>query len=270
MIAFFPERAVAVTLFGLSIHWYGVLYVTAFLLAFWMLPRLQDSRYLALKRDDWSSLLTAGILGVLIGGRLGYVFFYHPVAFALHPWEIFAVWKGGMSSHGGFLGVGLALLLVARRRHIPLLALLDVAVVPGAVGLALGRIGNFINLELAGTVTALPWGMTFPGLDGLRHPVQLYAVGKDLLIAGICFWHLWRTRRRKPGGTFALFLLLYSTLRFLVEFVREPDSPLVSFGLFSLTRGQLYTLPLFALGLALWFVWRRGRSGGASARGPSL
>jgi len=110
--------------------------------------------------------------------------------------------------------------------------------------------------------------MTFPGLDELRHPVQLYAVVKDLLIASVCLWHLKRTRRLQPGGTFALFLMLYSVLRFLVEFVREPDSPLVSFGLFTLTRGQAYTLPLFAMGLTLWFVWRRERFGGVPVRDP--
>ncbi|MFA5273047.1 MAG: prolipoprotein diacylglyceryl transferase [Candidatus Peribacter sp.] len=256
MFQFFPSRAVAVSLFGFGIHWYGILYIVAFLIAFLLLPRLQQERGLALSRHDWSDVLTAGILGVLIGGRLGYVLFYHPVYFALHPLEIFAVWNGGMSSHGGLIGVGIALLMMARKRHLPLLALLDLLVIPGALGLALGRVGNFINLELYGTVTTLPWGTAFPGSEGLRHPVQLYAVAKDLFIAAVCLWHLRRTRLLRPGGTFALFLVLYGVLRVLVEFVREPDAPPVFFGLFTLTRGQLYTLPLIAFGGVLWARWK--------------
>jgi len=257
VISFFPSREVAVSLFGFGIHWYGILYIVAFLIAFLLLPRLQGERGLALLRDDWSAVLTSGILGVLIGGRLGYVLFYHPVYFALHPLEIAFVWKGGMSSHGGFLGVGIAFLLAARKHRIPFLALLDLAVIPGAIGLALGRVGNFINLELYGTVTTLPWGITISGVEGLRHPVQLYAVAKDLLIAVICLWHLRRTRNLRPGGTFAVFLMLYGFLRFLVEFVREPDSPLLSFSSFTLTCGQLYTLPFMLIGMILWVRWRR-------------
>ena len=266
MLTFFPARAVAVSLFGFGIHWYGILYIVAFLIAFILLPRLQEHRHLSLSRDDWSQVLTAGILGVLIGGRLGFVLFYHPVYFALHPLEIVAVWKGGMSSHGGLIGVGIAFFFAARKRHIPFLALLDIVVIPGAIGLALGRLGNFINLELAGTVTTLPWGMSMPELSGLRHPVQLYASAKDLFIASVCFWHLRSTRQWRPGGTFALFLVLYSVLRFLTEYVREPEFPPVSFGLFTLTRGQMYTLPLLIAGLVLWFLWKRERSGDASVK----
>lgn len=258
MMQFFPSRAVAVSLFGFGIHWYGILYIVAFLVAFFLLPRLQAERRLALSREEWSNVLTLGILGVLLGGRLGFVLLYHPLYYAAHPLEVLAVWKGGMSSHGGFLGVGIAFLWASRRYQIPLLALLDLAVIPAAIGLALGRVGNFINLELYGTVTNLPWGIAIPGVEGLRHPTQLYAVAKDLLIALLCLWHLRSTRSLRPGGTFAIFLMLYGLLRFLVEYVREPDSPLVSLGLFALTRGQAYSLPLFFIGCVLWLWWRRG------------
>ncbi len=257
MFALFPSRAVAVSLFGFGIHWYGILYVVAFLVAFLLLPRLQAERRLALSREEWSNILTLGILGVLVGGRLGFVLLYHPLYYAAHPLEVFAVWKGGMSSHGGFLGVGIAFLWASRRYHIPLLSLLDLAVIPAALGLAFGRVGNYINLELYGTVTSLPWGIAIPGVEGLRHPVQLYAVVKDLLIALLCLWHLRRTRALRSGGTFAIFLMLYGLLRFLVEWVREPDSPLVSFGPFALTRGQLYSLPLLLVALCLWIWWKR-------------
>lgn len=253
MLELFPSRAVAVSVFGFGIHWYGILYVLAFLLAFLILPRIQRYRSLSLSRDEWSAVLTAGILGVLLGGRLGFVLFYHPLYYATHPLEVFAVWRGGMSSHGGFLGVGIAFLLVCRRMRIPLLALLDVVVVPAALGLALGRVGNFINQELYGTVTTLPWGIVIPGVEGLRHPVQLYAVLKDLCIAAVCFWHLRRTQARAPGGTFAVFLMLYGLLRFLLEYVRAQEIAPLTFGSISLTIGQLYTIPILVVGCALFF-----------------
>ncbi|ALM09915.1 MAG: phosphatidylglycerol:prolipoprotein diacylglycerol transferase [Candidatus Peribacter riflensis] len=270
MLTFFPSRTVAVALFGFPIHWYGLLYVAAFLLAFLILPRIQKQRGLALSSEAWADLLTAGILGVLIGGRLGFVLFYHPLTYAAHPFEILAVWRGGMSSHGGFIGVGIALWFAARRQHIPLSSLLDLVVIPAAAGLALGRVGNFINLELYGTVTTLPFGMAIPGVEGLRHPVQLYAFLKDLLIAFLCLWHLHRTRMLRPGGTFALFLILYGALRFCVEFVRVPDSPTLVLPWLVLSKGQLYSLPLFLLGVGLWWRWRRGRYSGGSGMGQGF
>ncbi|MDD5623434.1 MAG: prolipoprotein diacylglyceryl transferase [Candidatus Peribacteraceae bacterium] len=257
MFALFPSRTVALTLFGWDVRWYGILYVAAFLLAFVLLPRLQKWRGLTLSSDEWSGVLSAGIIGVLLGGRLGYVLLYDPIFFWQHPLEVFAVWHGGMSSHGGFLGVAIALLLVARRKGIPLLHLVDLCIVPAAIGLALGRLGNFINQELYGTVTTLPWGMEFPGAQGLRHPVQLYAIAKDLLLALVCFLHLRRSVQR-PGSTTALFLMLYSILRFLLEELREQDIPLVSVSGFLFTRAQFFTVPLFLAGVLLWW-WSRRR-----------
>lgn len=257
MIDFFPSRRIAVELFGFGVHWYGIMYLLAFLLALALLPRLQKYRSLSLTQDEWSSVLAAGVLGVLLGGRLGYVFFYAPHLFVSDPLEILRVWNGGMSSHGGFLGVALALLLYVRRHKIPALALADIAVVPAALGLALGRFGNFINLELYGTATSLPWGMAIPGVEGLRHPVQFYAMGKDIFIALVCFAYLARVRPPVPGRTFALFLVLYGALRFLVEFVREQEYAVLSIGVFSLSRGQLLTVPVFLCGLLLWFLAER-------------
>lgn len=262
MFALFPSRAVAVTLFGFSVHWYGVLYVCAFLLAWFLLPRLSRYRSLALTADDWSSLLTYCILGVLVGGRLGYVLFYAPSLFIASPLSVFAVWQGGMSSHGGFIGVGIALLLFTRRYRVPLLPLLDVIVVPAAIGLACGRIGNFINLELYGISTTLPWGIAIPGVEGLRHPTQIYAVIKDLSIAAICFWHLSHSSRN-VGITFGLFLILYAILRFLLEFLRVQDYPPVSFIWFSLTRGQLLTFPLLLVGIGV-IVWVSHQNAGST------
>ena len=162
-----------------------------------------------------------------------------------------------MSSHGGFLGVLLAVGLYLRHRRLPLLPIADLAVVPVALGLALGRLGNFINLELYGTVSDLPWAIAVPGVEGLRHPAQFYAMGKDLLIAAVCYWHLVRVRPVIPGHTTALFLMLYGTLRFLVEYVRVQEYPLIDFGVLSLSRGQLLTLPIVLVGVVLWRVARR-------------
>lgn len=255
MVAFLPSRAVAVAIFGFEIHWYGLLYLAGFLTAAMLLPKLQRYRNLHLPRDAWMSLLSWSVIGVIAGGRLGYAIFYEPRYFLDSPTRIFAVWQGGMSFHGGFVGVFAAMLFWSRRNRISLLALADTVVVPVAIGLALGRLGNFINQELYGTVTTLPWGMAFPGAEGLRHPVQLYAAGKDILISVICFCHLSFTRQSaRRGGTGAAFLMLYGMARFFLEYIREPTSSLTVIGPITLTRGQVLTLPVFFMGMGL-FVW---------------
>src|SRR3989344_3387466 len=253
MISFFPSRAVFLEILGFNVHWYGIMYLLAFLLALLLLPRLQKERGLHLSRDQWASIVSISILGVIIGGRLGYVLFYEPLYFLTHPLEIIAVWNGGMSSHGGFLGVCLALMFYCRRHTIDIRLLADIAVVPVAIGLAFGRFGNFINQELYGIITTMPWGIEIPGVEGLRHPTQIYAVLKDLLIAGAAYWHLHAVRPMKPGRTFALFLILYGILRFVVEFLRDQTHPLVDLMVLELSYGQLLTIPLLMVGIALWF-----------------
>jgi phosphatidylglycerol:prolipoprotein diacylglycerol transferase len=255
---FFPSRAIALTVGPVSVHWYGIMYLLGFVIGMYLLPRLQRFRDLALSDAQRESLVVHVFLGVLLGGRLGYVFFYDFPYFFQHPFDVIAVWKGGMASHGGFVGVILALVLFARRQGIPLLRLTDVLMVPVAIGLALGRVGNFINLELYGTVTTVPWAMAFPGAEGLRHPTQLYAVCKDLLIALLCFWHLRSTVRmpHRAGETSALFLVLYGILRFVVEHFSDQPYGFVQLLGFSLSRGQVLTLPVLALGIIVW-VWVR-------------
>ncbi len=260
MIALFPSRPVALELFGLQIHWYGLLYLAGFLIAGWLLPRLQKYRNLHLPQDAWLTLLSWSVLGVVIGGRLGYVFFYEPQFFLAHPMQIVAVWQGGMAFHGGLIGVVLVLWLWSRTFKIPLLVLGDIVVVPVAIGLALGRFGNFINQELYGTVTTLPWGMYFPGAEGLRHPIQLYAVGKDLFIAAVCFWHLRITRENihRWGCTGAAFLIFYGVGRFLLEYIRDQQYPLTEIAGITLTRGQLLCIPMILVGLGIC-IWNRLR-----------
>lgn len=250
MIGFFPSRAVALSLFGFKIHWYGILYLVAFIVAYLLLPRLQKYRSLSLTKDQWSDVLTWSVIGVLVGGRLGYVLLYDPLYFLAHPLEILMVWHGGMASHGGFLGVILALFYLSRKHKISHLALGDIAVVPVAIGLALGRFGNFINQELYGTATTLPWGMAFPGAEGLRHPTQLYAVAKDLFIAAVCFWHL-RKFRMPLGQTAGIFLVIYGVLRFLNEFLRENTHSMFEIAGIELSRGQWYSVPIVVIGIVV-------------------
>lgn len=223
----------------------------------WLLPRLLRYRTLSLDNRQRESLLLHVFLGVLLGGRLGFVLFYGGSFYLDHPLEIFAVWHGGMSSHGGFIGVTLALLLFARRNRIDLFALTDILVIPIAIGLALGRLGNLINGELYGTVTTLPWGMRFPGVEGSRHPTQIYAMCKDLLIAFVCFRHLKISSPAKgsSGKTTALFLMLYAVLRFIVEIFRDQPYGYTSVLGLMLSRGQILTIPLLALGVGIW-IWR--------------
>ncbi len=257
MIALFPSRTVALELFGLSIHWYGIMYLLAFLLAAGLLPRLQRFRRLELKRDEWLNLLTWAILGVIVGGRLGYVFFYQPVYFLSHPLSIPAVWEGGMAFHGGLIGVSLVLAWMCKQHGRSMLAVADIVAVPAALGLALGRLGNFINLELYGSVTTLPWGIAIPGVEGLRHPTQLYECGYSLVIALLCFLHLRFAPTARPGWTFALFLFAYGVFRSLTELLRVQEYVPLTVGPLVLTRGQLLSVPMILCGVGLW-IWLRG------------
>ena len=253
MITLFPSRQVVLELFGFGIHWYGVMYFLAFVLGYYLLGKLQRYRSLSLSKDDISTLLTWTVLGVVVGGRLGYVLLYEYTYFMSHPLEILFVWNGGMSSHGGFLGVALALAFVLHTRGVPILRFLDVLTVPVALGLALGRFGNFINLELYGTVTDVSWAMAIPGVEGLRHPTFFYALGKNLLIALLCYYHL-RRHTQPAGMTFALFLILYGVLRMTVEVFREQTYALTDLGFLTVTRGQLLSLPIVVAGFIL-VVW---------------
>lgn len=216
----------------MQFHWYGLMYVLAFWLAWGWLPVLSKWRSIRLRREQWTEGMVWVAVGVLIGGRLGYVLLYEPTYYAQHGVEILALSGGGMSSHGGIVGVALALLYVSRKFTVPLLALADVATVPAALGLVLGRIGNFINGEL------------YVG------NFALVAAGKDVLLAAVCYVLLTRVRHLRVGQVTGIFFMLYAVLRFATEYLRVPEWGYV----WELTWGQLFTIPLLAIGLYLFFV----------------
>jgi len=258
-MSLFPSRTIFLELFGFQVHWYGIMYLLAFLLAWALLPRLQKYRSFYLSREEWSTILSWSIIGVIVGGRLGFVLFYEPGYYLTHPDEILKIWKGGMSSHGGIIGVTFAVLFAMGKRKGDILKVADIAVIPVALGLALGRMGNFINQELYGIATTLPWGITVPNEIGTVHPTQFYAAFKDLLLAAVCFVYLSKSKDQRPGRTLALFLILYSVLRFLVEYLRVQTYPMVDVGIL-LSRGQVLSIPVLLVGVWLWWRVKEKRS----------
>lgn len=262
MIEFLPSREVALALGPVAVHWYGIMYALGFLLGIWMLPRLLRLAKIEMTPQDRETLVLWIFLGVLLGGRLGFILFYGGTYYLENPMKIFAVWEGGMSSHGGFLGVCLAVFLFASRRHIDFFRLGDVLVIPVAIGLSLGRLGNLINGELYGTATTMPWAMSFPGAEGPRHPTQIYAILKDLVIAVVCALHL-RTNADKnipSGRTGGLFLLLYGLFRFLTEIFREQPYGYTDIIGIEVSRGQLLTIPIILIGVAVLMLRRSQRA----------
>lgn len=245
---------IALQLGPLAVHWYGLMYLAAFA-AVLVLGRLRIRHRpdLGWRNQDLDDLLFWGVLGVVLGGRLGQVLFYEPGYYLRHPAEILAVWKGGMSFHGGLIGVLLALAWHARKTGRRFLEVGDFVAPLVPLGLMFGRLGNFINGELWGRPAdpALPWAMVFPQADALpRHPSQLYQAGLEGLLLFIVLW-LYTARPRPVGAASGLFLIGYGTLRFLAEYFRDPDA-----GIFGhsdvVSMGQWLSLPMILIGLAMW------------------
>jgi phosphatidylglycerol---prolipoprotein diacylglyceryl transferase len=202
---------------------------------------------------DVDDMLFYGVFGVILGGRLGYVLFYKPLYYAQHPLEILQVWTGGMSFHGGFLGVLIALWFFARARDKRWLDVTDFVAPLVPLGLAAGRMGNFINGELVGRATDVPWAMVFPQVDTIpRHPSQLYQFGLEGLLLFVLLW--WYAGRQRPmGAVSGFFLVGYGAFRFIAEYAREPDN-FLGFLAGGLTMGQWLSLPMFVGGLLLMFM----------------
>jgi phosphatidylglycerol:prolipoprotein diacylglycerol transferase len=252
----------------LQLRWYGLMYIIGFMAAYFLIRRDSARQGLAFTADDVADFLATLAAGVILGGRLGYVLFYNPLYYLQEPFKIVALWEGGMSFHGGLIGVTAAMVYFARRRGISLLVLADIGALSAPVGLGLGRIGNFINGELYGRVTDLPWGVVFPGAGELpRHPSQLY----EALLEGVFIFMLLRllSWRRPPAGVLSgCFLILYGCCRIAVEFVREPDAQLGLLGGL-VSMGQLLSLPMVLAGGGLvWWAQRRVGKGRAEGNTP--
>jgi phosphatidylglycerol:prolipoprotein diacylglycerol transferase len=233
----------------LQFRWYGLMYVLSFIATYIVISRQVKLRQLPLSKDDIADLVFYGAMGVVLGGRTGYILFYNLSYYLTNPLKLFAVWEGGMSFHGGFLGVVCAFLLYAKRKHIPFLTLIDLAALCAPIGLGLGRIGNFINCELYGRPTTVAWGIIFPTSDGLpRHPSQLY---EAFLEGFVLFFVVRLIAAKKPaaGVVTCSAIAGYGLFRFIVEFFRQPDAHIgLFFGLFSM--GQFLSLPMFIIGTA--------------------
>jgi phosphatidylglycerol:prolipoprotein diacylglycerol transferase len=249
---------IAISIGPLAIRWYGLMYLVAFGFLWW-LGRIRIARALApITREQFDDLIFLGVLGTILGGRLGYVLFYKPAYYLSHPLEVFAIWQGGMAFHGGFLGVLAAAAFFAWRRRIDWWRLMDFIAPCVPTGLAAGRLGNFINGELWGRPTDLPWGMVFRGAGSLpRHPSQLYQFALEGVLLFVLLWW-YASKPRARGAVSALFLMGYGTFRFIAEFAREPDDFLGLLAL-NLSMGQWLSLPMIAAGILLYAWSRRAR-----------
>ncbi|MGC6530198.1 MAG: prolipoprotein diacylglyceryl transferase [Candidatus Puniceispirillaceae bacterium] len=248
---------VAISIGPLAIRWYALSYMVGLLGGWQILRQLAKRADSPLSVLQLDGLLNWVLFGTIIGGRLGYVFFYKPADYLSDPLSIFYIWQGGMAFHGGFLGVVLAVFLYARRHKIPVLPLGDYVALVAPLGLLCGRLANFINGELFGRVTSHPIGMVFPNGGPLpRHPSQLYEAGLEGLVLGCVMIIAWRIGlpKRYPGIGIALFLTGYGLARFIAEFTRQPDHFLGLYdvaGILSISHGQLLSLPMILAGLWL-------------------
>jgi phosphatidylglycerol:prolipoprotein diacylglycerol transferase len=248
---------VAFSLGPIQVHWYGLMYLVGFVGA-WLLAYWRMQHY----KLDWtteqiSDLIFYAALGVILGGRIGYMVFYNSQELIHHPWMLIKIWEGGMSFHGGLLGVILAILLFARKFKKPILAVGDFVAPLVPLGLAAGRVGNFINGELWGRVTDVPWAMIYPHVDDQpRHPSQIYEFGLEGIALFLLVW-CYAAKPRPEGRVSAVFLIGYSICRLIAECFRQPDAQMgfIAFGW--LTMGQILSIPMLLLGIGLW--WRAKR-----------
>ncbi len=244
---------VAIYLGPLSIHWYGLMYLLGFIL-FMLLGRyrIKHNPKTALNNTILDDLLFYGMLGVILGGRLGHVLFYQFDYYLQQPLEIFAVWKGGMSFHGGFLGVITAMAILARKYKLQWLAVTDFIAPLVPLGLGAGRIGNFINAELWGRPTDVSWGMVFPNVDTLpRHPSQIYEFALEGVVFFVLLW-VYSAKPKPVGAVSGMFLIGYGVFRSVSEFFREPEDGFMGVLTLGVSMGQWLSLPMIIAGI--WMI----------------
>ncbi len=254
MIDFPQIDPVAIAIGPLKIHWYGLMYLFGFA-GVWLLGRHRARRGDSpLAPDAIDDLVFYGAMGAILGGRIGYILFYNLQHFLADPLIIFKVWQGGMSFHGGLLGVFVAMWLFARKQQCRVLELIDFLAPLAPVGLFAGRIGNFINAELWGKTTDVPWGVVFPNAGPLpRHPSQLYEALLEGVLLFVILW-IYTSRPRPYMAPTGLVLFCYGCFRFFVEFYRLPDAHIGYLAFNWLTMGQLLSLPMIVLGAFLFFI----------------
>lgn len=251
---------VAIHLGSFGIHWYGLMYLVGFAAFIW----LGRYRLRLLNRPGWDDkflddLLFYGVLGVVLGGRLGEVLFYNPGFYFSHPGKMLAVWEGGMSFHGGFLGVLIAMAIFAHQRKIDWLQLMDFIAPLVPIGLGAGRIGNFINAELWGRPTDGWWAMIFPNVDNApRHPSQLYEFALEGVVLFLLLW-IFSRKPRPIGAVSGLFLIGYGSFRFVGEFARTPDDGIFGLMTFGVSMGQWLSLPMIFAGIVM-MIWAMKRT----------
>jgi phosphatidylglycerol:prolipoprotein diacylglycerol transferase len=242
--------------FGL--RWYGLMYVLGFASSYVLVRYQIKKKEIPLSSEFLESFFAYLILGLIVGARLGYVVFYNPVFYWRHPLDVFALWQGGMSFHGGLIGSVLAGLRICKRQNADPWLVSDLVTATAPIGIGLGRLGNFINAELYGRVTTAPWGMVFPGGGPLpRHPSQLYEFFLEGVVLFTVLW-LIKDKVEKTGITTALFIALYGLFRFIVEFFREPDAHL-GFIAGPFTMGQMLSALMIAAGGVMLFLRSRRR-----------
>ncbi|QNO28467.1 prolipoprotein diacylglyceryl transferase [Sphingopyxis sp. OPL5] len=264
---------IAFSVFGWPIRWYALAYLAGIFLGYWYLLKLIDQPGAPMARRHADDMIFYAMLGIILGGRLGYVLFYNLEAYIQKPATIFKLWDGGMSLHGGVIGVLIAIWYVTRKEKLSFLRFCDYVACVIPFGLFLGRIANFVNGELWGRISHVPWAIIFPGEAGPlpRHPSQLYEAGLEgLLMMAVLTWLFWRTDARyKPGLLVGMASIIYGVSRFAVEFVRNPDSQRMwvveSTGL---SMGQWLTVPMIVIGLWLVLTAKRRRQRVEPIAGP--
>jgi len=258
-----PISPVAFSLFGLNVRWYALAYIAGFLFGYWLFRKMLQSGKspINMNKKQLDDLLTAVILGVVIGGRLGYVLLYDPIFFITHPLEILAVWHGGMSFHGGLAGVLVATWLFARKNKIRTMSVLDMMSVVAPIGLFFGRVANFINMEIMGRATDVPWAVVFNGETQIpRHPSPIYeALGEGLfLFLLMAALYRWTNLRKYPGALSGVMAMTYAIIRIFCEQFRMPDAQIGFLTSWGLTMGMLLSGVMFIAGaLIFMFAFRK-------------
>ena len=254
-----PISPVAFSIAGVPVRWYALAYIAGFVIGYWLLKKMMQSPKspVQLNKKQMDDLLTYVIMGVVIGGRLGYALFYNPLFFIMHPLEIFAVWHGGMSFHGGLVGVLIAIWLLARKYKFRAWSMLDMMAVVAPIGLLCGRIANFINMEVMGRASDVPWAVVFNGETTIpRHPSPIYEAfgeGVLLLVLMACLYR-WTNIRRYPSALCGVWGMAYAVARIVCEQFRAPDAQIGFLTSWGLTMGSLLSAVMFVAGAIIFVV----------------